>query len=126
MVSALTDLGLDRLFVVYAGKGRYPLHRKADALSLPDCLRELTRPKSNGPPISMLKPLPANRCRPDGILIPFHFVQACCDRLVPGPIESSHVFFRPCGRDGACYNASNEAVLGPDQSSAAGRRGNEI
>lgn len=43
MASALRDLGLERLFVVYPGRERFPLHEKVEALALPDCLAELTR-----------------------------------------------------------------------------------
>lgn len=43
MASALTDLKLNRIYAVHAGADRYPLHTSVEALSLPDCLRELTR-----------------------------------------------------------------------------------
>lgn len=43
MASALRDLGLARLFVVYPGRDRFPLHDKVEALALPECLAELTR-----------------------------------------------------------------------------------
>jgi predicted AAA+ superfamily ATPase len=43
LAAARTDLGLDRLFIVYAGTERYALHECVEALSLPDCLRELVR-----------------------------------------------------------------------------------
>lgn len=35
---ALADLGLDKLFVVYPGNDRYPLHEKIEALPLRDCV----------------------------------------------------------------------------------------
>ena len=35
---ALADLGLYRLFVIYPGKDRYPLHEKIEALPLRDCV----------------------------------------------------------------------------------------
>jgi hypothetical protein len=37
---ALEDLRLEKLFVVYPGKERYPLHKRVEALPLtdiPDC-----------------------------------------------------------------------------------------
>jgi hypothetical protein len=34
---------LDRLFVVHAGKSRFPLGRKVEALPLQDCVRELAK-----------------------------------------------------------------------------------
>jgi predicted AAA+ superfamily ATPase len=43
MVSALTDLGLAQLFVVYSGKARFPLSEKVEAVPLEDCLQELAR-----------------------------------------------------------------------------------
>lgn len=43
MAAALTDLRLDRLFVVYPGKARFPLGRKIEALPLADCVREVVR-----------------------------------------------------------------------------------
>jgi predicted AAA+ superfamily ATPase len=43
MAAALADLRLDRLFVIYAGKARFPLGRKIEALPLQDCLRELAK-----------------------------------------------------------------------------------
>ena len=43
MASALVDLRLHRLFVVHAGKARFPLGRKVEALPLQDCVRELAK-----------------------------------------------------------------------------------
>ena len=43
MDSALTDLKLSRLYVVYPGTARYPLGNKVEALSLAECFTELDR-----------------------------------------------------------------------------------
>src|SRR6266704_138639 len=43
MASALADLRLNRLFVVHAGKSRFPLGKKVEALPLQDCVRELAK-----------------------------------------------------------------------------------
>jgi predicted AAA+ superfamily ATPase len=43
MGSALADLRLSRLFVVHAGKARFPLGRRVEALPLQDCVRELAK-----------------------------------------------------------------------------------
>jgi hypothetical protein len=43
MASALADLRLNRLFVVHAGKSRFPLGKKVEALPLDDCMRELAK-----------------------------------------------------------------------------------
>jgi predicted AAA+ superfamily ATPase len=43
MLSALNDLGLSQLFVVYPGKVRFPLSAKVEALPLDECLDELAR-----------------------------------------------------------------------------------
>src|SRR5947209_4115962 len=43
MASALADLRLNRLLVVHAGKSRFPLGKKVEALPLDDCMRELAK-----------------------------------------------------------------------------------
>jgi hypothetical protein len=40
MASALTDLELDRLVVVYPGTTRYALRPKVEVMSLADCVAE--------------------------------------------------------------------------------------
>jgi predicted AAA+ superfamily ATPase len=41
--SALADLHLDRLLVIHPGKAHFPLGKKAEALPLVDCLKEITK-----------------------------------------------------------------------------------
>jgi hypothetical protein len=41
IASALKDLELHRLFVVYPGPTRYKLHQKVEVLPLRDCIAEL-------------------------------------------------------------------------------------
>ena len=43
LAAALADLRLDRLLVVHAGKSRFPLGKKIEALPLQDCVRELAK-----------------------------------------------------------------------------------
>jgi predicted AAA+ superfamily ATPase len=41
IASALKDLELHRLFVIYPGSTRYALHQKVEVLPLTDCIAEL-------------------------------------------------------------------------------------